>query len=1557
MEANGRKWMQKALVAMLLVLSLFLVSGSLVNGLEPTQNVAHAAEDSGKDKDSDKEKKDKEKSTSEDKKKEDKEDSSSKESESEDKKDQKSNNVSKSYAAFVFDNADKNQSMFYFASDAPKGAPSVESVVNYANQNTGGKGVFTKAKDFISDFFKDSGEGKFDSRKYTGGQGLAYASFLKTLHDWGLYHTYTNSLQVGKGVVGDLFVGGYGAFLVGLIWIAKSLDSIMVAFAHLMQKLNLFNYIAPGGQIPKSSPVRGLQPLVDLFHQLGQIGMIALALMFGVLMFVTIAGIGKARNNRGGYFVKGLGLRLAQAFAIIGLPFMLAGFLTSFANAIIDGEGGGNSKYIQSAVEDIPKGYIVDTSGWVNSSLKNMNVDNGLNGGYVLKKGNAKFPTKGASEINKGVPNQTFVKAINKIADPNDKKSGIDLLNEWRTADTFTPKDLDTMYKVSDSDKKHWWNKDEKRLYQFKLSPQEDTVKTFSGKDGVISLDLNEVSIKSASLAGNSALGVFLNGLSMGIQIFCIVFVAIVMMTAVVIGVFKSIVLLATNVSKAQIGSFQALLGVLATCVMLVVTVFTALLMIGMYSTLSQGLVSSLSDSINRSLAKNTPGVVKQIVSVTITGLVQILGVILVFKMRSAIVQGVQEFLSNVMHRAGIDISGKKSGVKPAGVNALETMADANDDGQGLATGSMAALAAGAGATGLSAAYGMRDGIQDKDFTPGRGADIGKEALKEGLNKFSSSAGGRLGSYANDKDNKNTLTGKIAGNLSQALDKVNDAIQDGSTGDQLDAQEAKADEAEDAITDADKARDNLDDLRNKRAEMEAAGASDEELAEMDDKIAEAENELRDAEAKEANAANDLAQTGAANELNEEAMEETEQDERDAEHALNEAKRELQDLEDEREAMEAAGASDEELAEMDEKIANAQNKVDDAQDKFDMVKNRGEGIVDRDNINDAENDQIAAKQGLRDSERELQSAEETGNLTSDQVAQMNNTAEGFKHDLDDMHGLASSKLQNDQDKLAAMERVNELGGSFSDKDVQSQSEAVATAANAVTAAENNLQQLKKSGASKSAIQQAERELSNAKTDLANAKEVQGSMATGSLSKDVIESQSGYSRDLAAKASGAEQKVAQLEQDQASGKAVSTETLNQARNVATQARNEASTAEAVSQAIKSSGGQVTSGMVQSQSDHVKHVQNRLSNAKQALALLEQQQANGENVSPQQMQQAKSNVQLAQSQLSTASTTLDTMQQQMNGGKVTSNMFASQGAKVQSLEQKYDKAQSNLSNLQQQKANGISVNARALQQAQQEVAQTGSQLSSARSIYNGLNAQRLTGGQVSKDAVMRQRAAVKDGKSHVNQLNNARDNMSNISTAKSLNRKSMASMAMASQFVQNNAKDNVTQAQSSYDSQAKGLRKLQNLYNKPGSNITMSQITKKQAAVEQAKNNLMQAKHRQGNIDSQVQGIRSVGTSMKDNIQTATQNVATRRSNLQSAQGRYQQFGKTGGMNLNTMNKIKQSVAEDRSIYENDKQNRTDEYAKRKRKVKQHADLRKENRIRKGRMRDGTSNEFWA
>lgn len=234
MEANGRKWMQKALVAMLLVLSLFLVSGSLINGLEPTQNVAHAADDSGKDKDSDKEKKDKdkEKSTSEDKKKEDKEDSSSKKSDSEDKKDQKSNNVSKSYAAFVFDNADKNQSMFYFASDAPKGAPSVESVVNYANQNTGGKGVFTKAKDFISDFFKDSGKGKFDSREYKGGQGLAYASFLKTLNDWGLYHTYTNSLQVGKGVVGDLFVGGYGAFLVGLIWIAKSLDSIMVAFAH-----------------------------------------------------------------------------------------------------------------------------------------------------------------------------------------------------------------------------------------------------------------------------------------------------------------------------------------------------------------------------------------------------------------------------------------------------------------------------------------------------------------------------------------------------------------------------------------------------------------------------------------------------------------------------------------------------------------------------------------------------------------------------------------------------------------------------------------------------------------------------------------------------------------------------------------------------------------------------------------------------------------------------------------------------------------------------------------------------------------------------------------------------------------------------------------------------------------------------------------------------------------------------------------------------------------------------------------------------------------------------
>lgn len=1095
-------------------------------------------------------------------------------------KDDKGDGPGRSYASYIFDKTDKNQSMLYFKSDAPAGTATVETTVNKALHDSKGN-LLQKGLKSFKNIFED------DKSKYNepGGEGLKYATFLKTLHDWNLYHTYTNQLEVGSGIVTKIFIGIYGAFLIGLLWVAKALDALIVAFAKLMDQLNIFKYFAPDGKLPKG-PLQGLQPLLDLFQGMGQLALIALAIGLAFLMVFTIIGVGKARN-RGGYFIKGFALKMLQAFAIIGLPLMLAGFLTAFSQAVING---GKEGFVTSNVDQVPKNYIVDTSGWVKGSIKNVDQSNGINGGYVLKKGSADWPTSGRKSVTQNIPDDKFVKAINDIS--GDSKSGDQLLNEWRTADTFTPGDLDTMYKVSDSDKEHLWNKDEKRLFQFKLAPESDKVKAFTGKDGMVSLDLNEVSIRSASLVGNTAFGVFLNGAMMGVQIACIVFVSIALLTAIMTGVFKSVMLLATNVVKAQLGSAQAFLGVLATCIMLLVTVFTAFIIIGLYANLSQALTSSITHSINDSLAKNTPGVIKQVIQAVVTVFVYVLTIFLVFKMRAAIVQGTQQFLTNLMERAGIDVTGRQTGHQPAGVNALSDMAGANQQGEDFAKASMGGAASSLGAGMAGAGSSALESMQERDFSLGAAG----AAMRDGLGAFTSKAGEKAGEQAND----NTLTGKISGKLAQGLDAISDKIAEGNEGDILDAQENQAESVDDAMSEADKARDNLDKLKQQRDEAEANGATAEELEAMNSDIEEAEAELAKLENAEANSAEQLASVGGGDELADESAEATVQDEQDAQHELAQAKRDLDNLEAEKEDLIADNASKEEIDAIDQQIADAKSRVSDAEQKLGMVQNRGDGVIDRDNLDNSENDIIAAQQGLRNAEKSYQSALETGNLDSSDVSKMQNTAKGFAADLDKMEQSGTQKLAGEQEKLAAMERVNSNGGSFTQQDTSNVASSVKNATSEVANASSKLKQLESTGGSKADIKTAKQNLTNAKANLSGAESVQQAVQTGKVTSQALSSQQQRVSQLESKASQAQQRLTKLKDQQANGISISKGSIQEAQKQVQQTQSQLSGARSVMNGLNAqrlTGGQVSKEGLMQQRSVVKNQKATVDKIKQA------------------------------------------------------------------------------------------------------------------------------------------------------------------------------------------------------------------------------------------------------------------------------------------------------------------------------------------------------------------------
>lgn len=1579
MEKKGFTIFQKMFMSILLVLSLFVISDISLNTFQPNSHTAHAAPGEGytgtadSDKEAKKEKdkeenkdKEKDKKTEKDNKDDKKDDGDKKESsdgDSEGKKKKSSDgeeekndeDMSRSYASFIFDSTDKNQAIFYFASDAPNGSPSVETVVNYAAHHEK-LNKLQKGTSMIKEFAGAEDKDKFTRR---GGEGVKYATFLKTLHDWNLYHTYTNQIEVGAGVLGKLFVAAYGGFLLGLVWLAKMLDQLLILFAHLVQRLNIFTYLAPNGKLPDDSMIKGLQPLLDLFHGASQIAMIILALGLAFAMLITLMGVGKASQSKGKYFLSSFTKKMIQAFAIIGLPFMMAGFFAAFADAILQGENPDKegTTYIKSSIKDIPKNYIVDTEGWVNHSIKtaadpdNVNKPQ-MNDGYVLIRPKG-TPESGRQSVLKNYPSPDYVKRINTLG--GNKVTGEELLNKWRNADTFTPNDLDSMYQISKKDKKSWFDKDEKRLFQFKLAPESDKVKVFSGKDGVISLDLNEVSIRSASLAGNSAFGVFLNGALMGIQMTCTVYVALALMFSIFAGAYKSIITIATNISLAQLGSMKRLVAVFAAFIMLVVTFFTSILLISLYTSLTAGLTSSITKSVEQALPKDTSGVMQHFISAFISAFIYLFGVTIVFKMRHAIVQGVQEFFTNIMNAIGLDISGKHSGVKHPAARAMEGVADASDDGEGFAKTGVAATSAGVGAMGMSAAKGLTD--KDKSAS-----EKAKDAFKAGSNAFASKASGQLASYANDKDNQN-LTGRIAGQLSEGIDAMNDKIQNGNEDDVIEAQEKATDDADKKVSDAEAAREKLDELKDKRDEAEANDASQEELEAMDAKIADQQDKVDELEKDEADAIKDMNKTGAAQELANESAEQTDQDRKDAEQALAKAERDLEDLENEREMAEANGATQEELDDMDKEIEQARNRVDDAQEKLDMINNRGDGVIDSNNINDQENDVLANKQNERDKKAALDEAMESGNLSQNEVNEMKDIADSYSTELENQDKELSNDLSNEKEKLAAMNRVGENGQSFTQDDIDAQDKAVEAASQNLSDKENKLQDLKNSNASKDSIKKAEKEVNDAKETLANEQEIQNAMKDASFDNADRSVQESHVNALAKDHKAAQQRAENLKQQKANGGNVSDSEIEAAENEAIALKSQHASAKSMLNNMQASNNgkasAITPKMVNQQKAHVSDLSSQVNVQKQRVADLKQRQANGENISQSTISQAEKGLQAKQARLNTANNLLSTMQsKQQNAGKVTSQAMAASGARVQRIEKAQEQAQQRYNNLVEQQKNGISVSPQKMQQAKADLDTANRSLNTVKSIQNGLTAQRLTGGSVSQDQIKNQTQVVSSKSAALNKVRQARSNMKEVGNANKMSKTMMTNMSQASRIVKQSSAKAVSDANDAVSKQQAILNKVESDYNKPNSRVTTKQLRKEQLKLQNLQNAADQAQAKDKGVTQTSKSINRTGRQMKQNITQASKDYKLAQAKKKRSYSELTRLGRSGGINSSSIKDIQQKLADDRSRYESDSSVNREAYKKHKQNVIKQADIKRHDssRVRRGRKRTGTSNEYW-
>lgn len=1169
--------------------------------------------------------------------------------------DTKDDKIKQSYASKLFDaSKSKNQSLMYYKDQTKAGAPTVESTIN-----------------------KEKGNGE------------AYASFLKAQNKWNLYKTYTSQLDTGTGIIGQIIKWLFGGALLICLYLMDAVDGLIKLIGELIKNLNIFQYMTgDNGNIPKDNPFHILQPVVDVYKGLTTFAKLFIAIALGFVLFMIGLGIGPTRRSKGSYFGRKIGQLLLALVSLALLPLMVSGYLGMIGDLFTSASEDGIAK---SSINSEPEKYIVNTRAYIDNSLsavKGEKNNAALNDGYVLL--HEGFP-KTDKDVNGKIPSGKFVKYLNTGSYKDDAKDSIEgkaLIKEWISSDTMTANDIDSSYDLAGKDGKAWkfWDNDEKRKFTFKLAPGPQSVKTFDGKD-IISLDLNDVSIQSASLAGNTGIGVALNGLQLGIVIVSTTVVILTLLFSIFKAIVKAITLFITHIAIAGFAIPQAVLAVLSVAIMLIVSIVTAVMFIVLYPTLAGSISSLIEESINDGLNIGG-GVAKQTITTLIIAIEYWLAALVVFKMRGGITSGIEQVFSRIMDRMGMQL-----GMHPI---------------QGSATSPSSAIHQMANAD-KSGSSGMED-LANKPIEKGKDkmgqyqdAAIGKG--KEAMSAVGNKAKNGLNGLRNDDDGNQSLNGNISSEESvdgeeqgQAID---DSLKNGMDGlgastergmrNNLDESDANVGDAIKANDELGQAEQELNDAKQNYDDLKNAGASPEELAQAQKAIDSAQANYDSALGNSQDAAQRMAASGVTAESIANGKQQSANDYAQASSDVQNAQQELNDLKGQRQQLETAGASQEELDNMDNKIANAQEKVNNAQDRQQLAEDAYKsGVGNPEAEKDARNDLLSAQQGVRAAKQQLQNAEQHGNLENGEKTALRNTAQSMNQEMGSLKSNANEQLANAEETKGALNYMSQNGGkAFSDSDKMHQSGLVSEADQSISNIKDQISNAQKSGESKEVKSGLNSRLKEAQQTKANAQTVMSAINSGRASKEAIASQAQVVDNAAGRVSQAEDKLAGLQERENSGQMVSRSDMNQAQQELKSANHSKQQAsrilsglQAQSVAGASASPQKISQLASSNDKKIEDLKGqaakyeKASNAvnevasggrinKQNAAAMLEGQKEAQSIATQRTSAAKNNLDNLQSKLS------NLKQQQANGKPVTGDIKRTK-ASVNQAQQAYEKAQ---------------------------------------------------------------------------------------------------------------------------------------------------------------------------------------------------------------------------------------------------------------------------------------------
>lgn len=1007
----------------------------------------------------------------------------------------------KSYASTLFDATSKNQSLLYYNSQTGSGASTVESIINQKN-----------------------------------GKGTEYAAFLQAMNKWNLYHVYTNQKDVGVGTVTGGIVKIYGGLLTLCLYLMDGLDGIVKIFGHLFEYLNIFKYIADdNGNIPKDNPFVILQPILDVFKALGTTAKIVISMALGILFFMVAIGIGKAQS-RSKIFGKGIGKILLSIMSLVLTPVILAAFFTSMSETLSD-----NGDVAKNTVNDIPGRSIVNDLGWIDNSLtktKGKSNEEATNEGFVLLHDG--FPKK-ESEVKNKIPTAEFVEQLNTGGDEKKKLDGKDLLAKWTSTDTMSATDIKSMYGIDKQDREGpggLLGNDEKRAFQFQLAPGSNTVKAFGGKD-IVSLDLNDVSVETATLAGNTTFGQVLNGIDMGVTIVGTTFVLIVLYLSMFASFIRSIWESATHWILSNFLSISALAGTAVVIAMMLVSVGSVMLLAPLFNSIIKATNSVVDDFINDYISIG--GIGKQVLSTLITSLVMAVAIFITIKCRKAILGIAQDFFNRILSKLQMTQRSASGKMNPAH-NSLNKMADDGMYGLDAAENSMARP--------LGQARDKMGGYVDdaKGLFSDKSNEIG-----EGLKNRVSDA------YDTAKDKVSDFAGSFKGE-SEPEDSetqgeaIDDEIQEGLNGlssndmsGNLENQGASVDDAIDSNTELNSADKELQNAQNHLDDLKKNGASQADIEEAERAVDQAQSRYNDAMVDNQNAARGMARSGASAEDVALAQQESANDYSQASNDIKEAERDLASLQTERQQMVDLGATPSELRGIDTKIGQAEDKLESAKSKQSLAKeaydaNVGNGQVAKDTRNDV----LASEQAERAAARSVQNATEHGDLSSKDYNKFKGSASNLASDMDYMIKESDNQIRNLESQQGALEYMKNNGGmAFAESDIKAQSAMLEQTDNDISTMQKEYDSLKASKASKPQLSKIDSKINEAKAQKAQMQTVMKSMDTGQISESAFNAQEQFVDQAYNNKEKAEQQLVEVQKRVNDGQIVGRSAMNEAK----------------------------------------------------------------------------------------------------------------------------------------------------------------------------------------------------------------------------------------------------------------------------------------------------------------------------------------------------------------------------------------------------------------------------